>query len=39
MGMGSTPQVTKGAPQAKQEGRDELFELGAVLVLLKLVSG
>jgi hypothetical protein len=36
MGM---QQPTKETPPQKQDGRDELVEVGAVLVLLKLVFG
>lgn len=36
--MGSTPQAKETAP-AKQEGRDELVEVGAILALLKLAFG
>jgi hypothetical protein len=39
MGMGGMPQMAKESPAAKQEGRDELVEVGAILVLLKLFLG
>ena len=38
-GMGGTPTAAKETPATKPEGRDELIEVGTMLVILKLVFG
>jgi hypothetical protein len=39
MGTGGTLQMVKEAAPVRQGGQDELVEVGAILVLLKLISG
>ena len=37
--MGSAPQPTLAKAEGKQDGQDELIEVGAMLALMKLVLG